>query len=169
MSSRWLTPVLCVFVLSGPGCATFAVEFTGRVTEVIDGDSLIFVHDADREHIGLYAIDCPEFSQPFGPEAKEATAAWVLDQQVAVKPWGGPDFYTGHLTGKVVLPDGRNLSRELVKVGLAWWDRDYPDETELAELEAQARAAKRGLWADPDPTPPWEFRELPKSRRSSVE
>ena len=168
MSHRSLTPVLCFFLLSGLGCATFAVEFTGQVTDVTDGDSLIFVHNGDRERIRLYAVDCPELSQRFGPEAKEATAEWARDQNVTVKAWG-IDFYTGRMTGIVVLPDGRRLNHQLVKAGLAWWDRDYPDERELAEFEAQARAAKRGLWADPHPTPPWEFRELPKTPSASAD
>jgi endonuclease YncB( thermonuclease family) len=60
----------------------------------------------------------------------------------------------------VVLPDGRNLNRELVQAGLAWWYRKYaPDDRELEKLEAEARSAKRGLWQDPNPVPPWEFRK----------
>jgi micrococcal nuclease len=59
-----------------------------------------------------------------------------------------------------LLPDGRNLGRELVRAGLAWWYRPYaPKDALLAELEAEAKVAKRGLWSDQAPVPPWEWRK----------
>jgi len=56
----------------------------------------------------------------------------------------------GRLVGEVLLPDGRSLNQELVRAGMAWWYRQYaPKEMVLAQLEADARTAKRGLWASP--------------------
>jgi len=66
--------------------------------------------------------------------------------------------------GEISLPDGRNLNQEIVKAGFAWWFRRYaPEDKELERLEAEAREAKRGLWVDPEPVPPWEFRKLSKT------
>ena len=66
----------------------------------------------------------------------------------------------GCLVGEVLLPDGRSLNQELVKAGMAWWYRQYaPNDATLAQLEAEARTAKRGLWADTHPVPPWEWRK----------
>jgi nuclease-like protein len=62
------------------------------------------------------------------------------------------------LLAEVRLPDGRSLNQELVRAGYAWWFRRYPADPVLARLEADARVARRGLWADPHPTPPWEYR-----------
>ncbi len=71
---------------------------------------------------------------------------------------GDLDRY-GRTVAEVLLPDGRSLNREQVKAGFAWWYRRYaPDDDTLAQLEADAKAAKRGLWADADPVPPWEWR-----------
>ena len=65
----------------------------------------------------------------------------------------------GRLIADVLLPDGRSLNRELVKAGLAWWYRRYAaDDWLLKELEAAARTARRGLWVDAKPVPPWEWR-----------
>ena len=59
----------------------------------------------------------------------------------------------------VLLPDGTNVNHKLVKDGWCWWYRKYaPGDTELERLEQDARRAKRGLWADSNPVPPWEWR-----------
>src|SRR5215472_18830537 len=61
---------------------------------------------------------------------------------------------------EIILPDGRNLNQELVRAGMAWWYRQFAKrDTVLPELERKARAAKRGLWADPLPVPPGEWRK----------
>ncbi len=66
--------------------------------------------------------------------------------------------------GEGSVPDGRALNRELVTAGFAWWYRRYaPDNEPLKQLEAEARQAKRGLWADPHPVPPWQWRVKRKS------
>jgi len=53
-----------------------------------------------------------------------------------------------------------NLNQELVKQGWCWWYRKYaPGDTGLEGLETEAREAKQGLWADPQPLPPWECRK----------
>jgi len=53
-----------------------------------------------------------------------------------------------------------------VKDGWCWWYRKYaPGDLELEKLEKEARVAKEGLWADPHPVPPWEWR---KARRESL-
>ena len=46
-----------------------------------------------------------------------------------------------------------------------WWYQRYaPGDHELERLEKSARENKRGLWADPDPIPPWEFRRKRRRR-----
>jgi hypothetical protein len=72
----------------------------------------------------------------------------------------GPHTF-GRTLGEVILPDGRILNHELVKVGLAWWFRKYaPDNVAVAKLEKEAREAKKGLWGDANPLPPWAFRKI---------
>ena len=67
---------------------------------------------------------------------------------------------------EIILPDGRNLNRELVRAGLAWWYERYARrETVLQNLEQEARDAKRGLWIDPKPVEPWEWRKATAAAR----
>ena len=61
---------------------------------------------------------------------------------------------------EVVLPDGCMFNRELVREGFCWWYRKYaPGDVTLEKLEAEPREARKGLWADPQPVPPWEWRK----------
>jgi micrococcal nuclease len=78
-----------------------------------------------------------------------------------VVPGRGVDRY-GRTIGEVILPDGKTLNHEIVKAGLAWWFRRYaPNNKTLEELETEARDAKRELWNEPHPVPPWEQRREP--------
>jgi endonuclease YncB( thermonuclease family) len=65
----------------------------------------------------------------------------------------------GRILGDVFTPDGQSLNQELVRAGYAWWFRRYSKDIVLAQLEEEARIAKRGLWADPHAVPPWEWRK----------
>ncbi len=76
----------------------------------------------------------------------------------------GHDRY-GRTLGDVILPDGRNLNHELLKAGYAWWFRWYSKDVRLGEMEDEARLAKRGLWADAEPVPPWDWRRLQTAGR----
>jgi len=61
----------------------------------------------------------------------------------------------------VLLPDGTNVTHTLVKDGWCWWYRKYSQGNAVLEgLEKDAREGKKGLWADPQPVPPWEWRKL---------
>ncbi len=71
----------------------------------------------------------------------------------------------GRTVGLVILPDGRSLNHVLVRAGLAWMYRRYTNDQSLSDLEEEARAAGRGLWADPHAVAPWQWRKMRKSYR----
>ena len=58
----------------------------------------------------------------------------------------------------VKLPDGRSLSKELLRFGYAWHYKRYDNTTEMAQLESDARTMRRGLWQYDNPVPPWVYR-----------
>ena len=137
---------------------TPAEEFSGKVVGVSDGDTITVLRNRTPIKVRLHGIDCPEIGQDFGSRAKAFTSELVFGQVVKVVPWD-TDRY-GRTVADVILADGRILNHELVRAGLAWWYRKYaPDIGTLAELEAAARDAKRGLWSQPNPVPPWEWRK----------
>jgi len=71
----------------------------------------------------------------------------------------GLDKY-GRTLADVLLPDGANVNHSMVRDGWCWWYRKYePGDMVLEGLEQEAREAKKGLWADLQPVPPWEWRK----------
>ena len=128
----------------------------GRVVQVLDGDSLVVQIDGAEQQVRLQGIDCPERGQPFANKARQLTRGLALNKQVAIESVGRDRY--DRILGHPRLPDGSRLDYELVRSGMAWWYRHYSDDPELGELEAAARRDRRGLWADPNPVPPWEWR-----------
>jgi endonuclease YncB( thermonuclease family) len=141
--------------------ASAAASFSGRVVRVLDGDTLEVLEGATPRRVRLHGVDCPERNQPYGSRARQFTAQLAFGRTVTVVI-RDRDRY-GRLVGEVLLPDGRNLNRELLAAGYAWWYRRYSRDLRLAVLEWMARWRKRGLWQDPHPVPPWEWRKRPKS------
>jgi endonuclease YncB( thermonuclease family) len=96
-----------------------------------------------------------------GKRAKQAASELVFGKEVTLQTFGKDKY--GRTIADVLLPDRTNVNHKLVKEGWRWWYRKYaPGNTELEKLEKAAREAKRGLWIDPAPIPPWVYR---KARR----
>ena len=107
-------------------------------------------------------MDCPETGQDFGSRAKNVTSELAFGKVVTVHP-SRKDRY-GRTVADVILPDGSILNHELVRRGAAWWYRKFaPNDRSLARIESEARTARVGLWSQPNPTPPWDWRRSAKA------
>lgn len=138
-------------------CQPATPTIEGKVVGISDGDTIKILWKSRTLKIRLYGIDCPERKQAFGTRAKEFTASLCAGETVEVISYG-EDRY-GRILGEVILPDGRSLNQELVLNGYAWYFYKYANDPHLHALEKEARAEKRGLWKDPNPVPPWDFRK----------
>ena len=136
---------------------------SGRVTGVIDGDTVDVRIGYVPVRVRLACIDSPERGQPFGSRAKQALSDLVFGRTVAVREAG--DDYYHRLLARLALDDV-DVSAEMVRRGYAWVYRKYCDDEDLLVLEAEAMAARRGLWTDPSPVPPWQFRRTTKRNRA---
>ena len=153
--------LFAVFFTLWLAVSAMAGEFTGQVVSVPDGDTIDVLHKKRPERIRLSGIDCPEKSQAYGQKAKQATSDLAFGKQVTLQIHGHDKYK--RILGDVILADGMNLNRELVKQGWCWWyRRSAPGDTILERLEAEAQETKNGLWSDPAPVPPWVYR---KARR----
>ncbi len=137
-------------------------QWAARVVGIQDGDTLTVLRGKEQIKIRLDGIDCPEKTQPYGNRAQQKTAELAFDRKVTVVT-ASKDRY-GRTLAVLILPNGRSLNEELLRAGLAWWFRKYaPKNRRLASLEEAARDAGLGLWADPNPVPPWLWRKDQKS------
>jgi endonuclease YncB( thermonuclease family) len=131
---------------------------TARVVDVVSGDTVV-VLTAENQHvwIRLHGIDAPEEKQPFGDAAKQYTANQCIGRIVLYRVVG-IDIYE-RVLANVYLEDGSELNLKILAAGLAWYDQRHAQRQAYADAEAQARKAGSGLWADENPTPPWQWRK----------
>jgi len=134
-----------------------------RVVSVADGDTLRAVDDSKAEHrIRLAGIDAPERGQPFGNVARERLAELTLRKVVRVNVHSHDQY--GRLVADIEAA-GQGVNKRMVADGMAWHYARYSKDAGLAAAEREARAARRGLWADKAPVAPWEWRASEKGRR----
>lgn len=129
----------------------------GRVVSVADGDTLTVLDAEYQQHkVRLAGIDAPEKAMPFGQVSKQKLAEICFEKSAEVKIVN-IDRYE-RAVGDVVC-DGVYANEEMVKGGYAWVYRHYDQGFEaFYPLEQEAKDAKLGLWLDPEPTPPWQWR-----------
>lgn len=129
---------------------------SGKVVGVSDGDTIVVLLSDNRElRVRLEGIDCPEKKQDFGEKAKQATATLCWNKEVKIIK-SGTDKY-GRTLGFVYVDD-MCVNEELLKMGLAWHYKKYNSDPHYSQLEKNARERKVGLWSQPDPEAPWDFR-----------
>jgi endonuclease YncB( thermonuclease family) len=150
-----------------------AATLTGRVIRVSDGDTLVVISANKAQHeIRLQGIDAPERGQ-----AVDATSKAHLSERVAGKfvvvEFNKYDRY-GRVVGKVLL-SGEDVNLEQIEAGLAWHYRKYQgeqspsDRVKYADAEREARRLKLGLWHDPNPVPPWEYRQAEREDKRDLQ
>ena len=156
--------LLLSFLLIFSVCTASASKILqGKVVSVADGDT-ITVLDAEKiQHkIRLQGIDAPEKAQAFGAKSKQALYEMVHGKTVQVS-FEKSDKY-GRILGKVLL-DGQDICHQQIKEGLAWHYKKYQNQQPLVDREAYsasetaAKNEKLGLWSDPRPVAPWDFRK----------
>lgn len=134
---------------------------SGRVVGVADGDTLTLLDDANQQHkIRLAGIDAPEKAQAFGQVGKQRLYELCYNKHATVVVVN-KDRY-GRSVGDVTCDD-MHANEEMVRSGNAWVYRHYDKGFEyFYSIEEAAKQKRLGLWADENPTPPWEWRRSRK-------
>lgn len=139
--------------------STRLAPFRARVVRVSDGDSITVLQGTVQHRIRLADIDAPERGQPWGRQSQRMLAGLVAGTEVDIQPTDTDRW--GRIVARVRTADGTDVSRAMVSGGGAWAFRRYLTDRSKLRLEAEARAAGRGLWALPEAerVPPWEWRD----------
>ena len=139
-----------------------AIEITGRVVGIADGDTLTLLDAGNQQHkIRIAGIDAPEKRQSFGQRSKENLSRLAFSR-TANATCSKRDRYRREVC--TVAVDGRDVGLEQVRAGLAWWYRKYASEqsplqrTDYESSEGRAKQLRVGLWIETAPVPPWAFR-----------
>lgn len=144
-----------------------ATDLRATVTRVIDGDTFIAENEEKaRLVIRLKDIDCPEIDQPYGQESKALALGMMARQSITLSGLK-KDKYERALA-LAILDDGRIVNHELVRLG-ACWKYSKADDPVLQGLEDSARTKQIGLWAQANPTAPWDFRKAQRLKEVGVE
>lgn len=159
--------LVSVFMLAASFCV-HADVVSGKVVRVADGDTITVLDAQMQQHkIRLAGIDAPERRQAFGQRSREFLSSLVAAQLVEVET-EKTDKY-GRSVGKVLL-QGRDVNLAVVAAGLAWHYKEYESEQSPADrllysyAEQEARDLRKGLWVDPAPEAPWDWRHNGRGR-----
>lgn len=133
-----------------------AAQIQGKVIRVLDGDTIEVLQGRQPVRVRLLNIDAPEKKQPFGRWSTNQLKSLLAGQSVTVS-YTQTDRY-GRVLGRVVTANGTEANRQQVLKGAAWVYDRYNTDNSLPALQREAQTQKRGLWADNQPVPPWEWR-----------
>ncbi len=164
--------VLILLLLSAKTCMAMATQtIQGKVMQVKDGDTVTVgpIEGGQLFICRLYGIDAPETArrgragQPYGDDATKKLKRLVLGQSVNVQLKGRK---THGREVCIIRKNGTDINREMIRSGYAWAYRKFlerPYASEYISAEDDARANRRGLWQQNNPTPPWEWRRANRS------
>lgn len=143
-----------------------AQTLTGKVVRVADGDTVTIQTPGNQElRIRFQGIDAPERSQAFGRKSGAYLHSLIYGKTIRVEAEKTDQH--GRTVGRVWLDDpqtggSQDVEEAMLLAGLAWHYAYFNHEKKLADAQRQAQAAKRGLWSQPDPLPPWKWRRQQK-------
>ena len=145
--------------VTGASCIPDNPPQTGKVLDIVDGDTIVVVLDEDGEaysvrYIGMDAPESTGRAEPFGPEAAAKNRELVHGKNVTLIKDVSETDRLGHLL-RYVLAGGIFVNYELVAQGYAkvtsYYSPDVACTSVFQAAEKQAFAWRLGLWGNPPP------------------
>lgn len=112
----------------------------------------------------IHGIDAPEKKQPFNQKSKQYLSDLIYGKTVGIIVEKERDKY-GRPVVWVYTPDGKDVSAEMIKAGMAWHYKEYSDNEKYALLEIEAQNNRIGLCSDPSPVMPSELRKNQRRKK----
>lgn len=159
MVMNWVSWILSAWLFTQASMLAVLQPIKAKVIGVKDGDTIELLWNGKSMVVRLSHIDCPELKggQPFGSAAKKYTSDLCFGKLVTLQNADKKDR-NGRVLAEVITEKGASVNQSLVKAGMAWHFKKYSTDRLYAALEIEARQAKRGLWSDPHPIAPWDWR-----------
>jgi endonuclease YncB( thermonuclease family) len=174
---RWIFFAVVAVGLLAAWLIADAETLTGRVVGISDGDTITVLVERQQVKVRINGIDAPEKRQAFGERSTQNLSAMASGKDARLE-CHKTDRY-GRQVCKVWVQPGDcpncgltlDIGHAQVIAGLAWWYREYAREQTLEDRgryessENEARLRRWGLWSDPLPVPPWEWRRREWEKR----
>ena len=162
-NKKLIITFIFIIITSLPEVA-FSSTLDGRITKIIDGDTVYFqsVGDNNYKKLRLVGIDAPELNQPFGQKSKQCLANLLNNRPVQIISFG-EDRYKRTLAKLLIEEIDINLA--MIREGCAWFYRRYKqtlnknDQFMYDQAEIFAIENKKGLFGNHDPEAPWDWRK----------
>mgnify|MGYP002625834308 CR=1 FL=1 len=157
--------------LSSSSAAATASREEYSVAKVSDGDTLVLKDDrGNMLTVRLYGIDAPEGRQSMGSESRANMQRIAKGKRVRIKRLYVDNYQ--RTVAIVFLSNGKqvddlSLNERQVQDGMAWVYDFFCKSQECNTWkfeEAMAKTRKIGIWKNPAPTPPWQWRAIQNSR-----
>lgn len=133
-----------------------AEHFEAKVLAVMDGDTVFVQSGPFKAKLRLANIDAPEKEQAYGKQSRESLQALIGGKVIQVESRAVDQFGR---TIALVSVDGMSINEEQVKRGMAWsYSRSRAAKT-YNGLQREAQVARRGLWQQPNPETPAQWRK----------
>lgn len=152
-----LAGAVIIYTHQVPTLAVLSGSNEHRVTRVVDGDTFEVIENGKPEKVRMIGMDTPETVDPrrpvqcFGKEASAQLKKLLTDQHVRLEsdPTNQDRDKYQRLLRYVYLDDGTDVNAKMISDGYAFAYIQFPFERrdEFVRLQAEARAAKRGLWS----------------------
>ena len=132
------------------------ISVTGKVVDIIDGDSFKIRTEEGLRRVELHGLDAPEPDQPWGAMSTYYLTDLIDGREVQISQISENEY--GDIIG-IVMIDGLTVNRLMLSQGYAWATRGSSRDKMFIGLESMAREGGLGLWRQNSPTSPWEWRE----------
>lgn len=134
-----------------------AQRFNVKVVSITDGDTFTAINNDNLQlKIRIWGIDAPEKKQAYGSKSKDFLASLIFGKNITIDVQSKDGY--GRYLAYVYSPEGKDVSLLMIHEGMAWHFTKYDNNSVYEEAQVVAQKAKRGLWADPSPVAPWDFR-----------
>jgi len=149
-----------VFFLLLAGTGFSQRRFSGKVTEVVDGKTVVIEVENGKLTAVLQHIEVPEPEQPLHGTVRDHLEKLVLGRKIEFRPQGIlPTKSLGQL-----YVGGFDVAQQMLRDGGAWHisaeksGQDIQESSDYQHSQDQAKSEKRGVWSVPGMKPAWQFR-----------
>lgn len=151
------------FLVIFTALASAAPAFAHKVVGVSDGSTLTLLVEEKPLRLRLANIEPPDKTQSYGAASRKSLSELCLGKEATYKQ---QEFDHRGRAVAVVYCDGLDAAQAQIERGMVWVDPKYNKELTFPAMEAMARRDHRGLWADPEPVAPWDFRRPARRAKS---